>query len=163
MTECTCYMTYRIVTDANIWLLVSIHRQGGVTPLPLTDCFLLSLLLNYFSPDSHMWLFSSLARSLPCGGGKLTAEASWHEYSLKKDLQSVCQNERNTMQCSEHTELLDKFCSAVVLLSNWMCWSSTTSDSWPHRKWSSSHLTKSVFIPCTQLKITIAIAVFISV
>lgn len=45
-------------------LLQSIHSQGGVTPPPLTDCFLLSLLLNYFSSDSHMWVFSSLAGRL---------------------------------------------------------------------------------------------------
>lgn len=46
--------------DAHACLLQSIHSQGGVTPPPLTDCFLLPLLLNYFS-DSHMWVFSSLA------------------------------------------------------------------------------------------------------
>lgn len=51
-------------SDARACLLRSIHRQGGVTPPPLTDCFLLSLLLNYFSSDSHMWVFGSLAGRL---------------------------------------------------------------------------------------------------
>lgn len=47
--------------DAHARLPQSIHSQGGVTPPPLTDCFLLFFLLNYFSSNSHMWVFSSLA------------------------------------------------------------------------------------------------------
>ncbi|KAK5882581.1 hypothetical protein CesoFtcFv8_021152 [Champsocephalus esox] len=55
------------VGDAHACFLQSIHSQGGVTPPPLTDCFLPFLFLNYFFSDSHMWVFSSL----PCGGGEL--------------------------------------------------------------------------------------------
>lgn len=46
--------------DGTAHLLQSIHSQGVVTLLPLTDRSCFFLLLNYFS-DSHMWDLCSLA------------------------------------------------------------------------------------------------------
>lgn len=59
--------------DGTAHLLQSIHSQGVVTLLPLTDRSCFFLLLNYFS-DSHMWDLCSLARSL----------TMWEEGKLSK-------------------------------------------------------------------------------
>lgn len=81
------------IRDAHACLLRSIHRRGRVTPPPLSDCFLLSLLLNYFSSDSHMWVSSSLAgRHILWrrqAEAQLTGGASWTVLGFKERRQTV--------------------------------------------------------------------------
>lgn len=70
-----------------------------MTPPPLTDCFLLSLLLNYFSSDSHMWVFSSLAGRLTLwrreSEAQQTGEASVC-FKRERETQCMCQCQRKT-------------------------------------------------------------------
>lgn len=79
--------------DAHACLLQSIHSRGGVTPPPLTDCFLLSLLLNYFSSDSHMWVFSSLAGRLTLWRREAEAQLTG---GARKTRRVFCQRQRKT-------------------------------------------------------------------
>ncbi len=107
--------------DAHACLLQSIHSRGGVTPPPLTDCFLLSLLLNYFSSDSHMWVFSSLAGNFTLwrreAEAQLTGAAGRKCVWLKKAKQCVCQGMKKDRSL-QWVEWKRDFAPAVVFRLN---------------------------------------------
>lgn len=122
-------------------------QKGGVTPPPLPDCFLLSILLNYFSSDSHMWVFSSLAGRLTLwrreAEAQLTGEASRNVFWLKKDTQCVC---RCQIKTGAHSVECNSYSSVSFTFTQLQCTASPSCpelgkspNSWPNKNIESIH------------------------
>lgn len=135
-----------------------------MTPPPLTDCFLLSLLLNYFSSDSHMWVFSSLAGRLTLwrreSEAQQTGEASVC-FKRERETQCMCQCQRKTGAGSRDVAPTPLFllrlrsCGALPPPSPTVAapsWAKNGPNSWPKRKRtinsSFSHIAHS--LPCAR-------------